>query len=71
MLKKKCKCKPQDRRLTFITLNGNNTYVCKSCGRMHGSREPIRRIRNPTRMQIGVGALAAAAWLVLIIIGRW
>lgn len=72
-MKRTCKCRPEDRRLTFINLNGQNTYVCKVCGRWHASREPVSPIfltakRLSARDKVLIGT-AAIAWLTLIIVG--
>lgn len=63
---KHCKCRPEDRRLTFINLNGQNTYVCRVCGRLYANREQ----RPPERRtKLRVIALAVAGWAALIIWG--
>lgn len=73
-MKHTCKCRPEDRRLTFINLNGQNTYVCKVCGRWHANREPVSPIfltakRLPVLDKVLIGT-AALAWLLLIIVGK-
>ena len=35
---KRCKCLPVDRKASFLTLNGQNIYMCTKCGRYHDTR---------------------------------
>ncbi len=37
------KCKCENRKALFITLNRNNLYACEKCGRMHSSRNRVRQ----------------------------
>jgi len=64
---KKCKCKPDDRRLTIININGNNVYSCRVCGRLHGSRHTVRRNRVD-RYKVALAVLASL-WILVILVG--
>lgn len=66
-MNKKCKCKPEDRRLTIINLNGNNVYSCRVCGRLHGSRYTVRRHRVDG-YKVALVTLAAL-WILVIVAG--